>query len=74
MRTQAIDIQRCQHGWLCEWTYAVTTASQFTDIMRCAQGDSRFLLLAVAKAWWKARRLSAIEWAQPGEREAKGWN
>jgi hypothetical protein len=73
MKTNGFDVQKCQHGWLCGWFYNVTTADQFSDVSRSAQAGSRWMFLAIFRAWREARKLERIERAKPGQRESKGW-
>ena len=61
------------NAWSCEMTVTIETASQFASEWHEVAADSRWWLLAVAKAWLAARRLNQKLAAKPGERSAKGW-
>ena len=73
MKTEGIEVKRCQNVWHCEWFYRETTSEQFTDVRRWALAGSRFFVLSIVKAWWQARKQAARERAKPGSRKANGW-
>ena len=74
MKTNAIQVQKCQIGWRCEWFYSVATIKQCTNVNRSHEAGSRFFVIAILKSWWQARHLASIERAKPGEREVAGWS
>ena len=76
MKTNGMDISYHPQvkRWSCEWFYTVTTAEQFTDVARSAQGNGKTFWTAMFNAWRKARKLANLEKALPGEREEKGWD
>jgi len=73
MRLRQIELGRAQMGWVCDVTFTVSTANQFTDEEHTIRTGGRWLLTAlwngILGARTKAKQLSA----KPGDREAKGW-
>ena len=74
MRIRGYDTTRAQRGWVCDVTYMVTTARQFSDEEVTVRGRGRWMWLAMWRGWLAARRDSAAAAARPGERSARGWS
>ena len=74
MRIRAIDIERTTSCWACSVTFMVRTAEQFTDEEHTTKIGGKHILTSLAKGLWKARTVSRLLRAKPGEREAKGWS
>lgn len=74
MRIRAIELGRSQLGWVCDVTFTVTTANQFTDEEHTSRDGGRWLLTALWNGWCRAKVKAAELAARPGEREAKGWS
>lgn len=72
-RIREILIGRSQRGWVCELTFTVRTARQFTDEWHSVRDGSKSFLIAIAKSWFAMRRDVNEHAAKPGERKTKGW-
>lgn len=73
IRIRAIELGRAQVGWVCDVTFTVETANQFTDEEHTACSGGRWLLTALWNGIWRAKLKADGLAARPGEREAKGW-
>ena len=73
MRLRGFDVTKGQLGWVCDCHFMVTTIRQFTAEEHAVRDGSSWLLLAMLKAWWLARRTARAMQAKPGERTAIGW-
>jgi hypothetical protein len=74
MKVNAITLAKAQRGWLCGVMFYATTTAQFTDIYFRSEAVSRWPVLALIRAYLKARRHYREVAAKKGEREAMGWN
>ena len=73
MRIRCIEIERTTSCWACSVTFTVTTAQQFTDEEHTTKTGGKYILTALFKGIRKAKEVSNLLKAKPGEREAKGW-
>ena len=73
MRVSQFELSHAQLGWNCVCVFRHTTALQFSDTVSSVRAGSRWMLLALIKSWWCARKHARGLRPKPGEREAKGW-